>query len=132
MNNATRIIRALRKLNKLFWRYSHEDIAKALVDRGIDRGLVQFCGEFLVDIAECMPRDPLPECAVCGGESNAMMNRAGVVYCSHKCRQKAYRDRIRDAKTPRIGRPHVTQSKSVTGNALISEHPASRIGEPSP
>jgi hypothetical protein len=37
MNDATRIIRALRKLNKLFWRYSHDDIAKALVDRGIDR-----------------------------------------------------------------------------------------------
>jgi hypothetical protein len=125
MNDATRIIRALRKLNKLFWRYRHEDIAKALVDRGIDQGLVQSCGEFLEGIAEFMPRDPSPECAVCGGESNAM-NRAGVVYCSHKCRQKAYRDRIRDAKTARIGRPHVTQSKNVAGNALISEHPASR------
>ena len=130
MNDATRIIRALRKLNKLFWRYRHEDIAKALVDRGIDRDLVQFCGNFLEGIADFMPQAPWPECAVCGGESNAM-NRAGVVYCSHKCRQKAYRDRIRDAKTARIGRPRVTQSKSVTGNTLISEHPASRIGESS-
>jgi hypothetical protein len=135
MNDATRFIRAVRKLNKLLMRYSYESLAKALVDRGIKRDLVQSTGEILDGVWRLMPKDPrtTPKCVVCGDEDGIVrpgmsdtLTRAGSLYCSHKCRQKAYRDRIRDAKTTRIGRPRVTQSRSVTGKAPISEQQPSR------
>jgi len=121
------LARALRYLDRAFWRYDHKPIAEALKKAGIDAGMASLVGQFLVDIWELklLPEKPERNCAECGdvtgsGPLDTTFPRSNAVYCSNKCRQKAYRKR----KTARYGkkdcakRPTVTKGKSVTGMPL--------------
>jgi hypothetical protein len=120
------VARAVRYLDRAFWRYSNEAIAAALKTAGIDANTAGFVGTFLDDIAQMklLPEQPEPKCAECGGDGgkfdghirNDLGYRANTVYCSNKCRQTAYRKRkaARCGKVARSERTTVTKSKSVT------------------
>lgn len=141
-----RFIRSVRRLNKLLLRYGDEKLAKALIERGITRGLVLSTGEILGDVGSLIPEDPWPKCAVCGGfgEGRAggvdTLTRANNIYCSPKCRQKAYRARIRKREAfraqihralPRDGKPAQTQHRSVTKTRNVTDSAVNVAGHPS-
>jgi hypothetical protein len=126
------IARAVRYLERAFWRYDQEAIAEALKEAGIDRDTAGFVGTFLNDIwdAKLLPEKPEPKCAVCGkitarGPLDTPDPRANAVYCSNKCRQKAYRKRkaARYGKKPRRDRPTVTKGESGESGESVTEAP---------
>jgi hypothetical protein len=142
-----RLIRTLRYLEKLFMRHGDKRVVQCLLAARqypqwhVDTGKVAYVGQFLLDICDrtnpdgYMPDDPRPECVVCGGEGHGRPNgddtltRRGAIYCSHKCRQKAYRNRVRarDGEPPKKRRVRVTQPDDVTGDAALKDVQPSRV-----
>jgi hypothetical protein len=134
-----RLIRTLRFLEKILQRYSDKHIADCLVAARkyprwhVETGTVRFVGEVLDSIghpsSNLMPPDPPSSlaCAVCGDTDGIgrpgmpdTLTRKGSVYCSPKCRQKAYRERVRarDGKALRTRGVPVTKRRNVTAVAV--------------
>lgn len=57
---------------------------------------IQCLGEYLIDVAGIMARLAKRPCASCGKEITSRLYgaRPDARYCSHRCRQRAYRKRV--------------------------------------
>src|SRR4051794_14019573 len=91
------ILRTLERLNTVS-RISEKELGEALLPyQGHKRHNVRFLGQYLLDLWELGIRDiekdePERLCAECGRENNR--DHRGAKYCSHRCRQRAYRNRV--------------------------------------
>jgi hypothetical protein len=90
------VLRTLTRL-RMMTRLDTELLAKELLPHRRD---VQFLAEYLDDVAEYMMRlgvdpnkHPNGNCAQCGDEIGS--NHNGARYCSNRCRQRAYRLRMK-------------------------------------
>jgi hypothetical protein len=97
------VLRTLKRIDMIAARYQAEDIARWLIDDGVYE--MPCPDAFLADIWDCMQdrlkelgRDPYQnpnrkhdKCAACGSE--IMQEHNGAIYCSTRCRQRAYRER---------------------------------------
>jgi hypothetical protein len=116
------LARAVRYLEHAFQRYGCA-MAEALKKAG---GNVAFVGQFLLDLWESklLPERLERNCAVCGkvtGHGPLDSNpRTNAVYCSNKCRQKAYRQRqsARYGKKARNERTNITKVENVSEGLL--------------
>jgi hypothetical protein len=123
----------VRYLERAFQRHGCEAITEALKKAGVDSGNVAFVGQFLVDLRESklVPERPERNCAVCGqvtenGPLDRPNPRTNAVYCSEKCRQKAYRQR-QAAPYGKNERTNVTKVENVT-EALLQTLPNRNSG----
>jgi hypothetical protein len=133
------LARAVRYLERAFWRYGDEAIAEALKTADIDADTAAFVGQCLNDIweAKLLPERPERNCAVCGDATGPLDTddpRANAVYCSNKCRQKAYRKRKAASygKKARSERPTVTNTENVTEAPTKQPHNRNNSGRQEP
>jgi hypothetical protein len=91
------VLRTLARVEALGKLGRYEDVAAALAPHL----RIQALGEFLDTVARYMKKlqtaeqyDPVRLCVVCDREMDS--GRANVQFCSPKCRQKAYRERVTD------------------------------------
>jgi hypothetical protein len=101
-----RLMMAVKIIAKLGWKYKHEDVAAALMKHCSrrERGDAAFAGQFLVDLwelnskAERAAEAAEKHCCECGGCLHEWKDsgyaRSDALYCSAKCRQRAYRKRV--------------------------------------
>jgi hypothetical protein len=97
------VLRTFKRVDMIAARYDAEDLAKWLVDRGEEErlGHAQYLNdvwEYVCSYQRELGRDPYAHpngnCRQCGKEISCDSNKA--IYCSRKCRQRAYR--VRKAK----------------------------------
>jgi hypothetical protein len=100
MSDLKRLVRAVRIIEKLGWKYEHKDVAEALMKHcsARERGSCAFVGHYLVDVFylnQAAERAAEPRCRECGGDVYGAKDsvRADARYCSPMCRQRAYRKR---------------------------------------
>ena len=122
-----RLVRTLRWMGVLFLRYSQEEIAAALAPY-VDDEAVAFPGQFLLDIFESklLPPNEGRKCIVCGQYGDALDARANAIYCSSRCRQKAYRKR----KAQRYGNKINSEHRGVTKRLTVTDHRSNSAGHP--
>jgi predicted nucleic acid-binding Zn ribbon protein len=94
------VLRTLARVEALGKLGRNEDVAAALAPH-LNGCRIQGLGEFLVDVAYYMKKiqtqeqySPSRLCVVCDRDIDS--ERANVRFCSPKCRQKAYRERVMD------------------------------------
>ena len=97
-----RLMRAVKIIAKLAWKYRQQDVAAALLKHYSqrERGDVPLAGQFLTDLwdrYQASEREAEPRCLQCGEsvhDTKDNLARADARYCSPKCRQRAYRKRV--------------------------------------
>jgi hypothetical protein len=113
------VLRTINRVRLLANAISAENLAKELLRLGFDAE--QFdkqiggAGDYLFEVWECMNKQKPyigAPCQVCG--KSTLRDRKHAKYCSRACRQKAYRNRLRDTDD----KQSVTRDGSpVTGDA---------------
>jgi hypothetical protein len=95
------VLRTLKRL-QMMTRLDHELLAKELLAYRVEVGGL---GQYLEDVAYYMKKQgfdpsahPNRNCAQCGGENGRDHN--GARYCSTRCRQRAYRLRLKQRRQP--------------------------------
>jgi hypothetical protein len=113
------MLNALKRLEKLCWRYDHAWIAEAMVASGVRRGTVALVAQHFDDAARVMPDDPWPICTVCGSSATRPLVVHGTGRIAGIARPSAGRWRtavaLRNANT--LHRRTVTKRQSVTAYA---------------
>jgi hypothetical protein len=98
------VLRTLARVEALGKLGHYEDVAAALAPH-LNGGRIQALGEFLETVAHYMKKlqtaeqyDPPRLCVVCGKSIGMVTDytRRDIRFCSPKCRQKAYRERVTD------------------------------------
>jgi hypothetical protein len=115
------VLRTLARVEALGKLGRNEDVAAALAPH-VRGGRIQGLGEFLVDVAYYMKKiqteeqyDPCRKCAVCDREMDS--ERANVRFCSPKCRQRAYRERVTDNQPRRPSKCNESAERDGTKDA---------------
>jgi predicted nucleic acid-binding Zn ribbon protein len=102
---------------RMVTRLDHERLAKVLIPYRDEFG---FLGEYLVDVAHYMRqhggdgRHPNGDCPECGKAIDRDHN--GARYCSNRCKQRAYRKRLRSNSQ----RAENNRNKTAVRDASIS------------
>src|SRR5262249_349598 len=112
------LMRAVKIIAKLAWKYRHEDVAAALLKHCSQRERedVPFVGQYLVEVWELYKgpeSDAEPRCCECG--TNIYDSKDGVArrdtrYCSQACRQRAYRKRVMASPSGSSRKRHAVNS----------------------
>jgi hypothetical protein len=97
-----RLMRAVKIIAELAWKYHTEDVAAAMMKHCSrrERDKAAFVGTFLDNIFQLNHKaesEAEPRCCECGGNifdaKGTSLGRADARYCSQVCRQRAYRKR---------------------------------------
>jgi hypothetical protein len=127
-----RLMRAVKVIARLAWKYRTEDIAAALMKHcsSRERGDAAFVGTFLDDVWQLnkeAERELEPRCCECGRDILGTKDtgpRADARYCSPKCRQHAYRRRVTHRTSLAESEPSRGDGLSRAGDTLAVTPPS--------
>ena len=129
------VLRTLARVEALEKLGRYEDVAAALAPH-VNGMRIQGLGEFLDTVACYMKKlqteeqySPSRLCVVCDRDIDS--ERANVRFCSPKCRQKAYRERVMDNRPRRLSKCNESAERDGTNDA--GEHlSVTRASRPTP
>jgi hypothetical protein len=137
-----RLMRAVKVIAKLAWKYEQEDVAAAMMKHcsARERSDAALVGSFLDDIWQLNRKaedEAEPRCCECGENIYDIKAsecakrgidedppRTDVRYCSAKCRQRAYRKRVAANRS--------TNAAAVTSRPFRDASHVERVDHPSP
>jgi hypothetical protein len=114
MTDLQRLMRAVRIIAKLAWKYRQQDVAAALMKHCTkrERGDAYFIGTYLDDVFQLNRKaehDAEQHCCECGDSVHERKDRdarSDARYCSPKCRTRAYRKRVTTNRSPNRCKRH--------------------------